>query len=452
LYKIAIMPLPGPLFQKMEINAIQHASQIFSAAVAAVHPHRLLLKHLVADGNRIIICDEIIAQKDICSFILLSVGKAASAMAQAAENVLGNRINAGLCITKHGHALPLQYCRTIEAGHPTPDENSLDAGKELLSLVANRHPNDVVLLLLSGGASALVSDVPPGCSLQDLQETTQLLVNSGATIQQINCVRKHLSAIKGGGLARAAHPARVFTLIISDVAGDNMDAIASGPTVPDSTSFADALQVVEQYGLYKSLPASILQHLQNGANGLLPDTPKEGDAVFEKSLARIIGSNAIALQAAAREAMELGYSVSTIAENITGNTGEWASKMVRDVTSYNSGLPACMLAGGETTLHVTGNGKGGRAQHLALAALAALQHSSAHAVTLLSAGTDGTDGPTDAAGAVVSNQLPADTAEIQEHLARFDAYSYFERHGGLIKTGPTQTNVMDVIIGLIHPK
>ena len=427
-----------------------NAIKIFHAAVAAVQPRQLLPHHLSLTSDVLTICGQTISRTHIRHLKLIAIGKAASAMAQEAESILGNAITHGLCITKHDHALPLRHCQTIEAGHPTPDDYSLQAGNAVRLLVADAHPDDVVILLLSGGASALLCDLPSDCTLQDLQRTTQLLVNSGAGIAQINTVRKHLSHLKGGGLARAAHPARLFTLVLSDVVGDELDAIASGPTVPDSTTFADAWNVVQQFNLAGQLPPNIRTHLQKGVQGQLPETPKAGDAAFEQTHTSIIGSNRMALQAAAAEAKRLGYAVQIIQENITANTVAVAQELVQAAVTYNGPLPACLLAGGETTLQVSGSGKGGRNQHFVLAALQALQtNPSPHHITVLSAGTDGTDGPTDAAGAVVSNTEMINSVELADCLSRFDAYHYFERHGGLIKTGPTQTNVMDVMVVLV---
>jgi glycerate 2-kinase len=428
-----------------------HAMQIFEAAVQAVQPAHLLQQHLYADDTHVYIAGNAIDRKKIHQFIVIAAGKADAAMAQQAEQQLANIITNGICIIKYEHALPLQKLKTMAAAHPVPDANSIKAGAAVLQLVNGLHNNDVVLVLISGGASALMADIPEGCTLQEVQTTFELLLKSGASIHQMNAVRKHLSKIKGGQLAKAAQPAKVFSLLLSDVVGDDLDTIASGPTAPDKSTFSTVHQVLQQYQLWHVIPESIRRHLTKGLDKLIADTPKINEAFFTNTFTQIIGSNKIALGAAAQLATQLGYHTIIYKENVTADTVKFARALLQQYKDYNGPLPACILAGGETTLQVTGTGKGGRNQHLVLCALDELSkhlHDKKN-ITILSAGTDGTDGPTDAAGAVAGAAMLQAGIPIKKYVENFDAWHYFEQTGGLIKTGPTQTNVMDIMMVLI---
>jgi glycerate 2-kinase len=428
-----------------------HAIQIFEAAVKAVQPAHLLQQHLYTDDTHVYIAGNAIERKKINEFIVIAAGKAAAAMAQQAEYQLGNIITRGICIVKYEHALPLQKIKTMAAAHPVPDANSIKAGAAVLQLVSGLHTNDVVLVLISGGASALMADIPEGCTLQEVQTTFDLLLKSGASIHEMNTVRKHLSKIKGGQLAKAARPAKVFSLLLSDVPGDDLDTIASGPTVPDYSTFTTVRQVLQQYQLWHVIPESIRQHLNKGLSGQIPDTPKINEAFFTNTFTQIIGANKIALGAAAQQATQLGYNTIIYKQDVTGDTAQFAIALLQQCKDYNGPLPVCILAGGETTLQVTGTGKGGRNQHLVLCALDELSRHPPYKnnIIILSAGTDGTDGPTDAAGAVAGGAMLQAGIPIKNYIENFDAWHYFEQTGGLIKTGPTQTNVMDVMMILI---
>jgi len=435
----------------------QDALQIFKAAVAAANPMTLVQQHLHADIKNIQIGSHGIERSSINKFIVIAVGKAAAAMAAQSEQQLGKIITEGLCVTKYHHGLPLKKIKLIEAAHPIPDEKSLEAGAEILSLLKNLSGRDVVLVLLSGGASALMEDLPQGCSLHDVQETVTSLIRCGASIHEINTVRKHTSKLKGGGLAKAAFPAQVHTLVLSDVVGDNLDVIGSGPTVPDTSTFNDAVTVLEKYKLWSAIPANIKRHLHKALNKEIAETPKAGDDIFNNCFIRVIGSNKIALYAAAQEAKLSGYHTIIVKENADDNTEQLARTMVKQLLYYNEKLPACFLIGGETTLEVTGGGKGGRNQHFVLCALDEMFNNRddnyKNNITVLSGATDGTDGPTDAAGALADLEAYQDIPDLNRHLnqalAQFNSYHFFENHDGLIKTGPTQTNVMDIMLLIV---
>lgn len=425
-------------------------------AIAAVQPFALLKKYINIHQNELHISGESIDIDSMGRLLVFSAGKAASAMAKEAENILGDLITDGICITKYNHSLKLKKLKTIEAAHPVPDENSVLAGTKVLESVNHLSPDDIVLLLLSGGASSLMADIPEGCTLEETQKLFRELVNCGATIQEINCIRKHLSRIKGGQLVMAVHPARIFTLIISDVPGDELSVIASGPTVPDPTTFNDAFNILVQYELWPGLSDNIKNYIIKGLNKLITETPGPGNSVFDSAFTTIVGNLKIALTAAKEKAEVLGFETYIINDSLSGNTDIEARKLVQFVLNFKSNVPFCILMGGETTLKVTGHGKGGRNQHFALCALDELENHVAGNIdyfTILSAGTDGTDGPTDVAGAYIDSGLHSkelnNKIEIEKHLLNFDAYHFFEKSGGLFKTGPTQTNVMDIVIALI---
>lgn len=434
-----------------------HAIQIFRSAVEAVQPAALLPAFISLEPPMIRLGEQYFAVDPAAGIQVLSVGKAAAAMALSAEALLGSWIRSGLVVTKEGHSLPLSYCEVMEAGHPVPDRRSLQAGEILLERISDLSENDLVLLLLSGGASSLLADCPAGVSLQELQSLTAAMLRSGADIHEINTVRKHLSpGIKGGRLARAAYPARVCTLIISDVLGDSTDSIASGPTVPDSTRFSDAWQVINKYNLSASLSLPMKQWLMDGLEGKTAENPLPGDPVFDKVSNLIIGNNTMALQAAARAAGALGFNTFIIDDAVRGESREVAVSFVKQLMDFDGDRPACLLMGGETTVTLSGHGKGGRNQEFVLAAYAALRkhYQPDTWPVLLSAGTDGSDGPTDAAGAIIDPALHAQVSALglspQYFLDNNDSYHFFDKAGGLLKTGATQTNVMDIMIGLLY--
>ena len=440
-----------------KLTAREKALQIFEAAVTAVKPLQLLPSHLFIEHNILHILDEQFLLNTIPNIYIIGAGKASAAMAKVAEEILGNHITAGIVVTKYAHALPLQKIICMEAAHPLPDEAGIKATIKTIEVVQQAGKNDIVICLISGGASSLWIDIPRNATLADVQQTFNILLQCGANIEEINTIRKHLSAIKGGQLLQHAPEANWFSFIISDVPGDDLSVIASGPTVPDSSSFADVKTIVEKYDLTNKLPASILKHINDGIGGWVNETPKPGDVIFKQVQNKIIGNNRIALQAAAEKATAFGYSTVLVDANMKGDAATTGIEIMNRCKKYSGNKPACMLFGGETTVKVTGKGKGGRNQHLALSALLQLaqneyfnQH---YQLTFLSAGTDGTDGPTDTAGAIADKEIARfarkNKIDAQHYFDDNDAYHFFEQTGGLVKTGATQTNVMDIVVVLI---
>jgi glycerate-2-kinase len=378
-------------------------------------------------------------------------------MAQALEKLLGDYISGGLAIVKYGHSAACKRIKIREAAHPVPDENGLQATSKILEICKNAGKKDLVFCLISGGGSALLEKLPEEISLGDLQAASQRLLECGAAIEEINTIRKHISLVKGGKLARAVVPAKCLTLIISDVIGDPLEAIASGPTAPDATTFSDARAVIQKYRLKKQLPASVRGYLEKGLRGEAPETLKPGDPVFRLVENIILGSNFTALTAARKTAEALGFNTTILGSSIRGEAREAAraiAGIVQEVSATGNPVsrPACLLFGGETTVTVRGKGKGGRNQEFALAALLVLKDMPQPHI-LFSCGSDGTDGPTDAAGAFISPEIyravTAANLDPLFYLQNNDAYHFFEQAGGLIKTGPTGTNVMDIGIVLI---
>lgn len=427
-----------------------HAKEIYAAAVAAVQPAALLPQYLQLKGNLLHTGNQVISLAE-SNLYVIGAGKAAAAMAQTTEQLLGHFIQGGFVSTKYKHALPLQIIKCMEAAHPVPDENSRKAMQQTIALLQQTKPGDHILCLLSGGASALWADVPDGIRLEELQQTFQHLLNSGANIAEMNCVRRHLSNIKGGQLLRSAPHAHWHTFIISDVPGNQLETIASGPTTADASSFTDAWNIIQQYQLEKIIPSSVVQHLQKGIEGSIAETIKPGDALLQQVNHTIIGSNETALQAAAHKATALGYTVFTFPASLQSEAAEHAAAIMQQAAAYNGIKPACFLYGGETTVTVTGHGIGGRNQQLALCALQYLQPH--QPIILLAAGTDGTDGPTDAAGAFADDAVVQQALQQQLQPAQFveqnDAYTFFKQADGLFITGATQTNVMDLVIVLL---
>ena len=388
--------------------------------------------------------------------LLIGMGKAAAKMAEAAAELLGSALSAGVLVTKYGHAAGarLPGClRVIEAGHPVPDENGLTGAGAIQELLRDSQPGDLVLGLVSGGASALTPLPEPPISLADLQHMTELLLRSGATINELNTVRKHIDRLKGGGLARLAAPARLAALILSDVVGDPLDVIASGPTVPDDSTYQDAWQILERYGLLAGAPQAILTYLSAGCKGQRPETPKPGDPLFERTTNVLVGSNRQAAQAALVEAARLGYAgllLSSFMEGEAREIGKLAAALGRSLVQHNDPLapPACLVLGGETTVTLAMDGKGGRNQELALSAAHGL--AGLKGVALMALASDGSDGPTDAAGAIVDGttleKIRCHGRDPADDLRQHNAYLALQAAGSLMITGPTGTNVNDLIV------
>jgi len=435
----------------------ENVLQIFKTAVAAVQPASLVPPHVYIENNTLHIFDQYFFLNEHQNIYVIGAGKASAAMAKTVEEILGDSITAGIVVTKYEHAIPLKKIVCREAGHPVPDKQGIKATADTIRLLQQAAPNDIIICLISGGASSLWIDIPDGTSLDDVQETFQVLLHCGATIDEVNIVRKQLSAIKGGQLLRFAPKANWFSLIISDVPGDDLSVIASGPTLAGKRSFDDVQIILEKYDLLERLPAGIIRYINNGTKEIVKEAPHENAVDLNRVHNRIIGSNKIALEAAAIAAKQLGYHLPFIEYNLSGDAAIIGRELMSSVEKYAGIKPACFLLGGETTVTVTGKGKGGRNQHLVLSALMELaslkDEPTANRITFLSAGTDGTDGPTDAAGAIADTQTLTIAREKQLDLKKYfndnDAYHFFENADGLVKTGATQTNVMDLVVVVI---
>jgi len=446
-------------FSIEELRAI--AKTLFSKAVSAVDPYRRLKEVVEIEKSRLRIVKHgglpiEFDLNDFSKIYLIGAGKASAPMAQAIEEIFGDRIIKGIITTKTGHALPLKRTEIIEASHPIPDQKGLAGTEKMVHLLKDSGPRDLVLFLLSGGASALMPMPSHPILLEEKQEVTQLLLDCGADIKEINTIRKHISQIKGGRLAQLAYPSTVLGFILSDIVGDPLDAIGSGPTVPDTSTFEEAFEILKKYNLLNEVAPSVHRHLLSGKEGKVEETPKPGDPSFEKVHNLLIGSNRLALQTAARESKSLGFNTIIISSSIVGETKEAAgfhAAIAREVAQYGNPIvrPACLISGGETTVTIRGNGLGGRNQEFALAG--ALEIEGVEKVVLLSGGTDGTDGPTDAAGAIADSTTVTRARAIgldpRAYLENNDAYPFFKKLGDLLMTGPTRTNVMDVRIILV---
>jgi hydroxypyruvate reductase/glycerate 2-kinase len=429
--------------------------KILMAGIEGVLPGRLMDDLVSVQGPvlKIGYCSYNLAELD--RIFVVGAGKASAAMAHYLESKTGSRISGGHVVTKYGHSCRLRHVTVSEAGHPVPDSGSYEAAREILRIVSEAGDRDLVICLWSGGGSALMSDHPENSSPEEMAVLNDLLVRCGADIGEINAVRKHLSGIKGGQLAVRIRPADMVTILLSDVTGDQPDIIASGPTVPDKSTFGDALNVIHRHQLADRLPVSLVNYLREGTEGLRPETPKPGDGIFSGSAVFMAGTNRTALRSAKTEAEKHGFDTHIITDSLRGDTSEAFSYIAGQIEDYRRRddlkKPVCLLFGGETTVRVEGSGKGGRNQHLAL--YAALKLKDMPGVTLVAAGTDGNDGDTDAAGAVVDSGTVKESLNIgmdpEAYLRNFDSYNFFRRAGGHIKTGPTLTNVMDLVIILI---
>lgn len=434
------------------------AARLVDAALAAADPAEAIYRRVSRVGDRILIDQQAYALRDFDHIYLVGAGKAAMPMTDAVGEILGDSLSAGVIITKYQHRdrpLPDRIC-VYEAGHPIPDESGVTSTRDLAALLDRVTPRDLIFCVISGGGSALMTLPAEGITLSDLQATTQLLLRAGATIHQINTIRKHLDLIKGGGLARLAHGAPIVTLVLSDVIGDDLSVIASGPVVPDPSTFADAWRVIEQFDLAHQLPGSVRARLERGMSGEIPDTPKPGDPLFDRVQTVIIGSNAQAALAAEKAAQQLGFNTLLLSTQVQGEAREVAqvaAAIAREIAVYNRPVakPACLILGGETTVTVKGHGLGGRNQEIALAA--ALAIAGLPNVAIAALGTDGTDGPTNAAGALATGETVGRAQAIgldaQTHLANNDAYPFFQALSDLIITGPTGTNVNDLLFVLV---
>jgi hydroxypyruvate reductase len=434
---------------------------LFDAAVRAARGADLLIAHSKVEANTWRYSgpggavDVPLPQPGRGRVLVTGAGKAAASLAQGLEAVLGERIDSGVVLVKHGHGLPLKRVTVLEGGHPVPDAAGLAGTRQLMQSVEGASENDTLFFVLTGGASALLIEPAPGLSFTDVQTANRLLVNGGAQIDEINAVRKHLSAVTGGRLRQRARCKAFCTLAISDVIGESPAAIGSGPSVADPSTFQECIAVVDRYRLRDALPRAVVEHLERGVAGLVAETPKETSGIFRDSQYRIVASNRISIDAAARTARERGCRVEILTTEMQGHTHEaahqFAAALRQAASVRRDDASIVLLAGGETTLAVEGNGKGGRNQEFAL--VAALDLQGLDNVALLSAGSDGTDGPTDAAGAFVDGSTVTHARErgldANDFLRRHDSYPLLDALGALHRTGPTGTNVMDLAIAVV---
>ncbi|SLM17846.1 putative glycerate kinase [uncultured spirochete] len=474
--------------EKTKLALREDAETIFQAAVDRVMPERLFSYCLSLEGSALGASDGQMTRKyDLSQFehiVIAAFGKASLPMAASLVSLLGERVSQGLVVTKaseDGRPLQLapqvekvfaaQSVRVIEAGHPVPDQRSVMAGKEMLTLASQvrdwemHGSKTLVCVLISGGGSALLSAPVKGLSPEDTADVTRLLLACGATIHEINTVRKHLSAIKGGFLARAFSPAQTLSLVLSDVMGDDLDVIASGPTVPDMSTWQDVKAIFDRFGLFDALPEAVVRATHEGLSGLRPETPKPGDTIFDSCSTMLVGTNYHAILEAERTSRALGYNTLVIGTRISGEAreiGKIFSGIAQDIMLHELpvAVPACIIAGGETTVTLRGKGRGGRNQEMALSVLREFSHfpralcSRLKGVVFLSAGTDGNDGPTDAAGAFADAEAIGRAQALDLNpscfLAENDSYAFFEKADGFFKTGPTGTNVCDIQILIVR--
>lgn len=432
------------------------AEGAFNEALLAADPEEAVHRHFR-------LRDDVLRVGDIDYFLsrfqrifVIGAGKASVRMALAVERILGPKVAGGLIVTRRGQSGRLKNILVREAGHPLPDEDGVRAAEEMIELVEPLTDRDLVVCLLSGGGSALLTAPVEGVSVPDLQRATKLFLGSGLSIHEINTVRKHLSRVKGGSLAERIYPATVISLILSDVIGDQLDVIASGPTAADPTTFSDAVSVLKQRGLWDQVPEAVRHALAAGERGELPETPKAGSEIFKKVHHEIVGSNRLSLLAAEQKAHRLGMNTMILASSVSGESreiGRFYAALAREVRDFNRPLrtPACLIAGGETTVTVTGDGRGGRCQELALSVALGIQE--VPGALFLAAGTDGVDGASDAAGAMADSttieRAKGLSLDPLEALRRNDTYPFFRELHDLVQTGPTGTNVMDIHILLV---
>jgi len=434
----------------------EDAEAVFQEGLEAVNPIRAIKKHVTLQDDRLIVGDQAYNLAEYDGIYVIGTGKASAAMAQAVEELLGKRLKEGVVNVKYGHSFPLNKIKVIEAGHPVPDEAGFHGTEEIIQLLKKTEKNDLVFFLISGGGSALLPYPAEGLTLEEKQEVTKCLLEVGACIHEINAVRKHLSRVKGGRLAKLAHPSTLISLMLSDVIGDDLDTIASGPTVPDKSTFDDCLKILEKYQIRERIPVSVVDLLEKGARGEAEETPKAGDPAFQRTQNLVIASNILAVQAAQRKAGELGYNSLILSTFIEGETREVArvhAAVAKEILQTGNPVPrpACVISGGETTVTIRGKGLGGRNQEFVLAA--AIDIDGLENVVILSGGTDGTDGPTDAAGAIADGMTKNRALEkgmtAEQYLQENDSYHFFEPLGDLLITGPTHTNVMDLRLVMV---
>ncbi|MBI3941934.1 MAG: glycerate kinase [Chloroflexi bacterium] len=427
-------------------------ASVLSAALQAVDPAAAVKRELHLKSDGLLVGDRKFPLGAGSRIVVVGAGKASARMAQAAAEILEPRLAGGVIVTRYGSAVPAGNIKIIEAGHPVPDEAGVEGARQIIELLQSSGEHDVVLCLISGGGSALLPLPAANLSLGDVQRTTNLLLRSGATIQQLNCVRKHLAALTGGQLVRHAAPAQVISLILSDVVGSPLHVIASGPTVPDPTTFRQAWDILERFQLPAQVPGQVRDRLQMGKAGKLPETPKPGDALFDQVYNMVIGSNIVAATAALEAAREQGFNTLFLTSYLEGEAREVAhaiAAVAKEIaaSSHPCQVPACVVAGGETTVTVRGTGKGGRNQEIAVAGSLALDGWSK--ILMVALATDGSDGPTEAAGGVCDGNSVSRARELHlnpiQALSENNTFPYLESLGDLLVTGPTYTNVNDLL-------
>jgi glycerate 2-kinase len=448
----------GTQFVKSIRTLRNDADKIWTAALQAVDAETAVKKFVKRRGGKLRVHNNHYDLEKFGKVWVLGAGKASAPMGQAIEEILGHYLTGGFLATKYGHTLPLNKIEMAESSHPLPDANSIASADRILAMARQVQPGDLVFCLLSGGASSIAVSPADGVDLEAKLECTRLLLNAGASISELNAIRKHLSNIKGGRLAQRLAPAKVLCLILSDVVGDDVSTIASGLLSPDRTTYADCIEILQKLDLLEKIPAAVKNRFELGSSGVLKETPKEKEPFFRKIQTVIIGSNSLACTEAVRMARRLGYHTSPLTSRLEGDTAEAAGfhmSILREVAEESRPLrrPACFISGGETTVRITGNGKGGRNQEFVLHCVRQLAQIPAPCLAL-SIGTDGTDGPTDAAGAIADNSTLARSMKygaefLKECLKNNNSYAFFDRLGDLIFTGPTRTNVMDLHIFLV---
>jgi glycerate 2-kinase len=430
------------------------AELIYYAALDSVCPKNSI-QNTITIKNNALIAGDFKYSLSKGQIWIVGAGKASAFMAKEVENLLGDAIAGGCVVVKYGHTCSLNRIEVLEASHPVPDDAGAEAVSKIAEIARKVGKNDLLICLWSGGGSALLADIVSEILLQDAIKINELLLRCGAGIYEINAVRKHISTLKGGRLAQIACPATVLNLMISDVIGDAPDVIASGPVTPDTTTFKNALWVIEKYQLENECPSSVLKYLQEGIEKKQTETPKAGNPIFNMVYSQIVANNKMALNAAVQKAEELGYGAIVVNDSMDDDATDAAEFIVETALQAQrerTEKPICLIWGGETTLEVKGDGKGGRCQHIAL--FAAMMLKNTKGITILSAGTDGSDGPTDAAGAIVNgetlNNALALNLDPVAAFRNFDSYTFLKQTNNLLFTGPTQTNVMDLVIALIE--
>ena len=433
----------------------QDAREIFNAALTAANPAKAVLRHLRLAGETLVVGRRHYGLKDYRKVIVVGAGKGSALMCRAVADLIGDWLYGGIIIVKYGYAVPMKKIGIIEAGHPIPDENGLIATQQVVSLLRQTTSKDLVINLISGGGSALLCSPADGISFCEKQEMTRGLLSCGAPIREVNAIRKHISKVKGGRLARLAYPSTLISLILSDVVGDSISAIASGPTAPDPSTFSQCQVILDRYRLRTEKFGSIARLIDRGSAGEIEETPKPGDPIFEKALNLVVGSNRLAVSAAKEQAEILGYDVKVIEHLAEGEATELAAAhaaIAKEI--YHSGTarrPACVISGGEATVTLRGDGLGGRNQEFALAT--ALELDGLEGIVTLIGATDGSDGPTNAAGAIVDGGTvrrgEIKGLDARDYLNRNDSYHYLQATEDLLITGPTFTNVMDLRLFII---